>query len=294
MRLSAKLGYWREKLTPTFLYERALKSWYHRRTGFKLDLEHPLTFSDKINWIKLHGITPEMVRLSDKLLVRDWVKEKLSEDYLVNLLGSWDRAQDLPFSGLPESFVLKANHGSHMNIVVRNKADLDLEKVKQKSNEWLKYNFAYMYGFQLQYRDIKPKLIAEEFLVQDSSNPQVELADIKIHCFDGRPEFIEFISGEAKNRRLSFFNLDWEMCEYHTATYPLHETLPERPLKLDDLISAAKTLSAGFPYVRVDLYQIGEQVKFGEMTFTPSSGAAKWLPEGADRRLGDLIHLRNC
>ena len=289
MRLSTKLGYWRERLTPPFFYKTALKSWYHRCTGDRLNLERPLTFSDKINWIKLNRITPEMTRLSDKLSVRDWVKEKIGEDYLVRLLGSWPRSSHIPFEELPRCFVLKANHGSHMNIVVKDKESEDLEFIRRKSDEWLRYNFAFMYGFQMQYRDIVPRLMAEEYLVQERNDESIELADYKLHCFDGRVESIEYISGESGKRRLTFLDTDWKPLKYRTATYPLHGTLPERPNKLKELISVAETLAEGFPYVRVDLYLIEDRVKFGEMTFTPSSGAARWLPEGTDRWLGELM-----
>ena len=300
MKLSARLGYLRERFTPPFLYRYALPAWYKRATGRTIDLKYPKTFSDKINWIKLYGVTGEMTRLSDKLLVRDWIREKLGEEYLVPLIGAWDNFFDIDFSSLPDRFVLKANHGSHMNIVVKDKSTLDLRAAQLTAQEWLKTNFAYMFGFQMQYKDIVPKLIIEEYMESDSDSEEPgpppgisagELTDYKIHCFNGIPESIEYISGEGEKRRLTFLNLNWEPLWYRTATYPVHETCPPRPEKLSDLIRTAEVLSNGFPYVRVDLYVVKGQVKFGEMTFTPSSGQARWVPEEAERYLGGLITL---
>lgn len=288
-RLQALLNYCVDYLTPVFLRPHALKRWFKKRNGRSLHLDPPLTWCDKINWIKLYGITPEMTRLSDKYLVRDWVREKIGEDCLIPLLGVYDRFEDIDFSVLPESFVLKTNHASNTNVIVRDKKTFDRKRAENDFRRWMMFDFSFRIGFQMQYKGIKRKIIAEEFL----DNGGGDLYDYKFHCFNGVPESCEYIGGRGSDTRLAFFDKDWQLLPYRTSTYPLYEILPEKPENYSRMWDIAATLSAGFPYVRVDLYHLNNgQIKFGEMTFTPSSGQCTWLPEGTDEMLGKMIDLK--
>lgn len=287
-KLIRKISYYHELLMPSFLIPSDLKRWFKKCNGRTLDLENPTTWCDKINWIKLYGRTPLMTQLSDKYAVREWIKEKIGEKYLIGLLGAWYSFDEIDFTKLPDRFVLKANHASKTNIIVTDKSKLDLDDARKKFKEWMSYNFAYRFGYQLQYKDIKRKIIAEEF-IENGGN---DLFDYKFHCFNGKPVFVEIIGGRLGESRLAFFDMDWKLVPYRTNAYPLYEVLPERPIAFDEMKRVAEVLCEGFPYVRVDLYMLDDgQVKFGEMTFTPSSGQCTWIPEGTDEMLGKMIPL---
>ena len=286
--LSKKLAEWHESLVPPFLYPVALKNWFRKCTGRELDLKEPKTFCDKINWIKLYGVTPEMTRLSDKYLVRDFVAEKIGEKYLIPLLGAWDRFDDINFDLLPDRFALKTNHGSETNIIVEDKSKLDKKDAREKFKFWMGINFAFQFGYQLQYRDIKRKIIAEEF-IENGGN---DLFDYKIHCFDGKPAYIEVIGGRKQSAREIYFDTDWNPVDFYDAVFPRYEKIPAKPECLDELLKLAATLSEGWNYVRVDFYVLDNgDIKFGEMTFTPGSGQYTWNPPEADLFMGEKIKL---
>ena len=131
-----------KNLTPD-KYEKELKLWYYRKTGRELDLNNTETFNEKIQWLKLYDSTPLKTKLADKYLVREWIKEKIGEKYLIPLLGVWDKFDDIDFEKLPNQFVLKANHGSGWNIIVKDKTKLDKKMAKKKFDEWLDRNYAF-------------------------------------------------------------------------------------------------------------------------------------------------------
>ena len=285
-RLIKKLSYYREVFTLPFWRPMALKRWFRKCNGRELHLNPPVTFCDKINWIKLHGVTDEMTRLSDKYLVRDWIKEKIGEEYLIPLIGVYDSFEEIDFSSFPERFVLKTNHACNNTIVVKDRSHFDKKDAAEKFKEWLSYDFAFRFGYQMQYHPIQRKIIAEEFI----ENGGDDLFDYKFYCFDGKPLFCKLIGGRAKDPRLGMFDMDWNPLPYHETVHPLFDEMPDKPARYDRLVEIAGILCQGFPFVRVDLYHLDDgSIKFGEMTFTPGSGQSTWLPEGTDEMLGAMI-----
>ncbi len=268
-------------------YPGALEEWYFRQTGHVLDLAHPHTYNEKIQWLKLYDSTRQKADLTDKYQVRSYVKEKIGEEYLVPLLGVWDRAEDIPFDDLPDRFALKATHGSGWNIIVHDKSRLDVNDARQRLNRWLRTNFAFYVGLELHYSYIKPRIIAEEYI----ENARGDIDDYKVFCFHGKPRYILFITGRHTHMEKAVYDTDWNRMPFLDGGRPLEQDVP-RPPFLSRLLSLAETLSQGFIHVRVDFYCLNNgQLKFGELTFTPTSGRMLWKPEEYDRMLGDLIHL---
>ena len=268
-------------------YAGELKDWYKLRTGKILNLENPKTFSEKIQWIKLYDSTPLKTRLVDKYLVRDWIKKQVGEKYLIPLLGVWDKFDDINFDKLPDKFVLKANHGSGWNIIVKNKSIFDKADAKRKLDKWLNTNYAFIRGFELDYKNISPKIIAEEFL----ENEGKDLYDYKIWCFNGKPEFISLLAERQIKLKIAVYDLNWNLLPFR-CTFPQYEKLVPKPDNLDEMLNVAKVLCKDFAYVRVDLYRLVDgSLKFGEMTFTTGSGMSKWDPPEYDLLLGEMITL---
>lgn len=286
MGIMRELGYYHEKLMPEFLYPRALKNWYKKCTGKELDLKDPKTFNEKLQWIKLYYRDPKMSLLSDKYLVRDYIREKIGEEYLIPLVGAYDSFDEIDFDKLPDSFIMKANHGSKWNIIVRDKANFDKEDARRKFNKWLKKDFSWYFGYQLHYGRIKPKIVIEELLKDERH----DLYDYKIMVLDGKARFIWVDSDRETCHHRNIFDFDWNPAPF-TWEFPKKETEPERPVNLAKMKELAETLSEGFNEVRVDFYEVQGKIYFGELTFTHGSGQEKFDPPEWDRKVGDMFTL---
>ena len=268
-------------------YNKYLSSMIYERCGYVPDIDNPRTFNEKIQWIKLYGINSQMKNLVDKYRVREWVKQQCGDGMLIPLLGVWDKFEDIDFEKLPRSFVLKCNHGSGMNAIVKDKESLSTYWLKKKFDSWMETNFAYKFGLELQYKDINPKIIAEEYLENDEN----ELFDYKFWCFGGHCEFIMFLSERKTGLKMDNFDREWNHLDF-TYDYPNSNRKIEKPSKLNEMIKIAEKLAKDFPFVRVDLYLLNDgTIKFGEMTFTPDSGLCKWSDYNVDIELGKMIDL---
>ena len=268
-------------------YEANLREWYAIQTGETLNLENPENFNQKIQWLKLNDNTLEKTRLADKFLVRDYVKERIGEQYLVPLIGEWDKFDDIDFEKLPLQFVLKTNHGCGYNIIVKDKNQLDYEDSRQKINKWMAMNFAFRFGYELQYKDIQPRIIVEEYLENNDSG----LDDYKVFCFNGKAIYIMYLTDRQNGLKMAFYDREWNHMPFiYNATrieYPV-----DKPDNLVELIELAERMSEGLIHVRVDFYRLNEgTLKFGEMTFTSASGICKWDPPEYNKIMGDLIEL---
>lgn len=275
-----------KSLNPKF-YDLELKDWFLNQTNSKLDMDKPKTFNEKIQWLKLYDSTALKTHLADKYLVREWVKEKIGEQYLIPLLGVWDKFDEINFDLLPDRFVLKANHGSGYNIIVDNKKTMDFSVAKEKFNRWINTNFAFVFGFELHYKDIPPKIIAEKYMAAENG----KMFDYRFYCFDGQPYsiWVDVGSGTKEHKR-DIYDLNWTRKPIRV-NYPNLDKPQPMPKRFEEMKNLAMMLSQGFPIVRVDFYEINEQIYFGEITFTPQSGTGKWDPPEINFVYGSLIKL---
>lgn len=272
-------------------YPRMLSCFWENYYDEKLDLKNPRTFNEKIQWMKLYDSTPIKTRLADKYLVRDWVKKKIGEQYLVPLLGVWDGYDEIDFDSLPQKFVLKCNHGSGMNYIVKDKDFIDHVEMRRKFSQWMKENYAFKGMFELQYKDIHPKIIAECYLEELDGN----LMDYKIHVFNGKSKFVQiigdrdFVHHEGKQL---FLSPEWTPVDIERESYGHYDKIPPKPQNFEKMIQIAEKLAEGFNYVRVDLYNLNGKIIFGEMTFTPASGFGEWGGSFGEK-MGEWIELPN-
>jgi len=268
-------------------YPREIEYYYNHVMHQDIDIYHPVNHNEKIQWLKIFDATQEKTRLADKYLVRDWIAEKIGPEYLVPLIGVYDNADEIYFDALPKSFVLKANHGSGWNLLVHDKTAINWNDVKAQANEWISKNYAYI-ALEMHYRDIPPKLIIEEMLVDEKTG--IEARDYKIFCFNGTPTYIWVDSGRFSDHYRDIFDCNWNLMPFNVAKNNSPET-PTKPNKLDEMIKIAETLSAGFSLVRIDFYYVNDSIYFGEMTFTPGNGRSNFIPEETSYLFGDQFTL---
>ena len=267
-------------------YKKELEQWYIRKCGY-LNLDKPKTFNEKIQWLKLYDSTPIKTRLADKYLVRDWVAEKIGGQYLIPLLGVYDSFDEIDFDKLPDQFVIKCNHSSGWNAIVTDKSQINIHDLKEKFDKWLATNFAYCIGLELHYRDIPPKIIIEQFV----SNDGKALYDYKFWCFNGKVKYMQFRDDYSSDLKMVFYDLDWHKQPFYY-DHPLYNKKLEKPDNFDEMVKIAEKLCQGFAFVCVDLYRLNDgTIKFGEMTFTRSSGTGRWNDEKYNKILGKLIKL---
>ena len=267
--------------------ELFLKIVFKNMVGYPLNLKNPSTFNEKLQWLKLHDRKTVYQIYVDKYQVKKYITEQIGEEYLIPLLGVWDNFDDIDFDALPDSFVLKANHGSGWNVIVQDKAFFDREAAKQNFAHWMKTNFALRAGFEFHYADIVPKIICEEYLENDGGN----LRDYKIFCFNGTPVSILYIHERFPKLKGAFFDLQWNKLPY-IYNMEITDCIIEKPDNLDLMISLANRLAGPFAHVRIDFYVLNNSdLKFGEMTFTSNSGICKWDPVEQDLLYGNMLTL---
>lgn len=232
--------------------------------------------------MKLYDSTPLKTKLVDKYQVKSWVAEKIGEQYVTPLLGVFNSFDEIDFSKLPKKFVLK---GTQHGVIIVDQATMSIDDIRQKCHYFLTTNFAYLYGLELQYRDVPPRLIAEEFLPTD------KIYDYKVWCFHGKPEFIGIQYVDPNNNIfINFYDTDWNL--QHFSSFKNINIEIKKPSNLNQLLDKARILSEPFIFVRVDFYILKDgSLRFGEMTFSPGSGIIHWHPTYADELLGKKLTL---
>ena len=267
-----------------------IQLYYRLRTGRKLNMKNPTTFNEKIQWMKFNYRFPLQSVVSDKLLVRDYVKEKIGKEYLIPLLGKWKKFDEIDFDMIPDQFVLKCNHDSGGLVVCRDKSALDYKKAKNKIEKSLESNF-YTIGREYQYRNIKPMILCEKFISENGKVPM----DYKIYCFNGKPDVMlvcrNRFSNDSHKAEYLFYDQNWKFLTWIKGDEKKKDPKLPRPENLDEMLEVAKKLSEDFIYARIDLYNVNGKIYFGEITLSPNSGFYSGLTEETDRILGEKIHI---
>ncbi len=264
--------------------ERAFK----KRFNKTLDWENPKTFQEKLQWLKLFHRTELQTQCADKIAVRDYVTEKIGEQYLIPQLQILNNAKELNAENLPEiPFIIKCNHNSGGYTIVRNKSSIDWKKERLKFANLLKQNYYYQ-SREWQYKNIQSKIIIEQLLLDENDSiPE----DFKIYCFNGEAKFIQVDINRQTNHSRNFYDSSWNLLPYEFI-YPKGDSV-KKPKKLNLMLKLANKLSESFPFARVDFYSLEKEVFFGEITFQPESGFSAFNEEKYDIELGTYLSLKN-
>jgi hypothetical protein len=264
--------------------------------GYKLDLKNPITLNEKIQWLKLHDRSELQTICADKYAVREFVRSKIGDQYLVPLAFTTDNTNEIIEENFPDyPVIVKANHGCGSNRIIRDKSATNWKALKKVCRNWLRNNY-YHDCREWQYKNIKPRIVVEKLLI----DPQwIVPFDYKFHCFNGRVVTIQVDMGRGTdNHCRNWYNRKWEREPFKwsslkkgKATDPSPSNV-DKPEMLEELITLSEKLSNDFLYVRVDWYIVNGSIYFGELTFHHDGGFRPILPYEWDKKLGEMLNLK--
>jgi hypothetical protein len=262
---------------------------YEYYTGKKLNLNNPVEFNEKIQWLKVYYHPQILNQLVDKYAVRTYVEEKIGAQYLNEAYGVYESANEVDFNKLPNQFVIKATHASSYNLIVSDKTKLVEAKARKLFKKWLNKNQYFRTGQEWAYKDVQPRLIAEKYLKEAG---QGSLIDYKFYCFHGIAKFVEVHLERTKDYKRGFFDLDFKKLPFNKGEteHAISEAV-KKPDNFDELIFLANKLAEKLPFVRVDFYSVNGKAIFGEMTFYPADGRKDFYPEEYNKIIGDYFIL---
>ena len=270
--------------------ERFLKLLFWLNMKKRLNLTHPRTFNEKMQWLKVHWRKPQMTQLVDKVAVKEIIRQIAPEVRVIPTLGIWDSFDEIDLDALPEQFVLKPSHTSGDVYICRDRQKLDPEKLRRVATRWLKREY-YWGQREWPYKDVPPKLLAEPYLDDGSGG----LRDYKFFCFHGQPRFFYLSQGmeDHHTARMAFMDMEGRALPFHRGDYLRFEETPELPDGFERLRALSTRIAeqVDVPFVRVDLYTFRDEVYFGEITFFPCSGYMPFEPEEWDERIGSYMTL---
>lgn len=284
IRVNSKLGFYNNMDDKKYI-EKLFKA----SMEYPLDLYNPKTFNEKLQWLKLYNRKPEYTTMVDKYKVRDYIAEKIGEEYLIPIIGAWDDPNDIYFDSLPNQFVLKCNHNSGLGMCIcKDKSKLDINNVKKELQKGLEQDY-YLTGREWPYKNVPKKIICEKYMQQETGE---DLIDYKFYCFDGQVKLVGIYSGRNSKagtvvdyfeKKFNWVDINWG--------YDHAEIRPKKPEKFTEMVRLAEILSKDIPHLRVDFYYTNNKIYFGELTFFDGSGFDKIEPIGWDYKLGSWIKL---
>lgn len=258
---------------------------YRILMGKKLRLDNPVTFNEKLQYLKIHGRNNEYTKMVDKYVVKQYVAKKIGRQYVVPTFQVWNSVEEIDLQQLPEKFVLKCTHDSGGVVVVKDKSNLNLEDTKKFLKKHLKRNF-YFHAREWPYKNVKPRILAERFLGEN-------VMEVKLFMFDGKMKYFMICGGEAhnaKSRTQDYFDSSFHHLNC-TGTFPKSKKTVEIPFEMDQMIQLSEDLSSGIVHVRVDWYLIKHKIYFGELTFSNGSGFINYRPSYWDERFGKFLPI---
>ena len=272
--------------------EPYLKLLYYLMMGKRLNLNNPQTFSEKLQWLKLHDHRPEYTTMVDKYAVKDYVAGIIGEDYIIPTLGVWDKVEDIDWDTLPNQFVLKCTHDSGGLVICKDKSKLDKDAAIKKLKAGLKRDYFKVFR-EWPYKNVPKRIIAEQYI---EPAPGVnDLPDYKFFCFDGEVKAM-FVATERQVKgeevKFDFFDADYNHLPFQQG-HDHAKIMPPKPVNFELMKHLAQQLSKGIPHVRVDFYSIGDKVLFGELTLYHFTGMMPFEPEAWDYKWGEWIKLPN-
>lgn len=265
-----------------------LEKLFPLRVGYKLNLDNPQTFNEKLQWLKLYDRRPEYSQMVDKVEAKKYVADIIGDEYIIPTLAVYNNAEDIDFDALPNQFVLKCTHDSGSIVICKDKTKLNRKISIKKLAHGLKVNYFYQ-NREWPYKNVKPRIIAEQYMTNNGS----ELEDYKVHNFNGIPKIILLCRDRYKETGLTedFYSSNWEHLDILRPDHRNAINNADRPKKFDEMLRLSKQLSKNIPFLRSDFFIVGNKVYFNELTFFPASGMKPFVPVEWDYTFGSWIKL---
>lgn len=258
-----------------------------------LNLKNSKRFTEKIQYYKAYYRDPDMLCCVDKYLVREFVKERLgTAKYLNTLYQVCNRADQIDFDVLPNKFVIKTTDGGNGDnvFICTDKSNLDRRKVAKLVNSWRNKQY-YLISREWAYQGAKQSMIIVEKYLESDENKDGSIDDYKFLCFDGKFHYLWLDKDRYSNHKRGFWNKDLHFLGNVKSDQPTFETEVMLPTNIGEMILIAEKLSSGFPFARIDLYNIKGKIYFGEITFYPWSGYVQYTPDNFDYELGACFNI---
>ena len=263
-----------------------VKYMFHYVFGYPLNLRHPQTFNEKLNWLKLHDHNPLYAILVDKISVKQWMEERIGAEYIIPTLAVWKNVEDIDITDLPNQFVIKCNHDAGSTIICHDKTSFDLDAAKKQLRKSLNHNFYLKYR-EWAYKYVKPQILAEQYIVDFDTN---DVLDYKFFVFHGQVKCFKIDFDRFTNHRANYYDTQKNLLPIgEKACPPAPERLIHMPSNLNSMISKAEQIGAYAPFMRVDMYNIKGRIYFSECTLYPAGGYGHFTDNYWDLQLGNWM-----
>jgi len=264
-----------------------IRVFWKRMMGYPLDLKHPKTFNEKLQWMKLYDRNPMYPILVDKVKVKEWVAERIGGQYVIPTLAVYDSAEEIDLQTLPEQFVLKCNHDSGGVIICKDKSSFNLEEARSVLSKRLEHDFYQEYR-EWPYKMVERKILAEQYI---SDGESADLPDYKVFTFGGEPKLIQVDFDRFSGHKRNIYDISWNLLDARIQFPPQKDRIFEKPECLDELLALSRVLSRGLRQVRTDFYIIRNRIFFGEMTLFHGAGTERFTPAELGLEMGSWIDL---
>lgn len=283
---------WR-RFTKTKIYNYIPDKWavkikYKNNFLKKLDLKNPVTFNEKLQWLKLYDRKKEYTTMVDKLAVKDYIAERIGKEYIIPTIGVWNTFDEIDFDSLPDKFVLKCTHGSGDTVICKDKNTFDKEEAKKKLEESLRTDY-YLISREWPYKNVKRLIIAEEY-IEDKTDKDTR--DYKFMCFNGKVKCFLVVYDRVGDKNINWYNEDKKLLPYcREKEGNKRKSEINLPSKVSQMIMLAEQLAKDMVFLRVDFYYVNEKIYFGELTFYPAAGFLRFNDDAWDEQMGEWLTL---
>ena len=261
-----------------------------KQLGMKLDLDDPKLFQEKLHWLKMNDRKPIYHQMVDKYEAKEFIASKVGAEYAIPTIGLYNSFDEIDFNKLPDKFVLKGTFDSGSYYICKDKGTLDIEKAREQLLINWKHDY-YIWSREWPYKGLKHRIIAEPLLA-DPNSP--ELKEFKFFCFNGKP--LIYQTCMDRNRSLGgailhFFDIKGNLLDIQDGPHNRKSDTLVYPVNLDKMLEICRILSAETYFLRVDFFEVGNNLFVGEMTFYENGGWCWFLPEHWNEDLGSWIQL---
>lgn len=260
---------------------------YYSFTGKWLNIEHPKTYVEKMQWLKVHDRNPLYTTMVDKYAAKEYVANIIGTEYIIPTLGVWNTPEQIEWEKLPDQFVLKATHGGGaLDVVIcKDKSNFDKAAACRKLSRSLRSDFWRMREYQ--YKDVPRRIIAEQYLEEENGS----LTDYKVMCFNGEAKMIQVHRNRFTHQTQDLYGTDWKKINIWQRGYPNSDTEAPKPTNLDKMLELSRIMSKGLAQIRIDWYDVNGHLYFGELTLTDGGGFSDWATEEWDAKVASWIKL---